>query len=224
MTTGYRLYYAPDNASLCVRLALEEMELPYETVLVDRTAQAQRSSNYLSLNPNGLIPVLETADGVIFETGAILLWLADKHGKLAPAHDAPTRGDFLKWMFWISNALQLTLRMTCYPEKFCQAAPDELRNQNIERLKDLLDIAESQMELTQVSVLQCYMAPILRWLALHPVGHTEWFQLNDWPRLKTFCEIMDVRPSAIRAAQAEGLGNTPFSNPQYPNPPEGVAI
>ncbi len=51
--------------------------MPYRTVLVDRAAQAQKSPAYLALNPNGLIPVLETPHGPVFETAAILLWLAE---------------------------------------------------------------------------------------------------------------------------------------------------
>lgn len=60
MTTAFRLHYAPDNASLIVRLTLEQLGLEYETVLVDRSRQGQRSAAYLQMNPNGLIPVLET--------------------------------------------------------------------------------------------------------------------------------------------------------------------
>ena len=97
----YRLHYAPDNASLIIRLALEELELPYETVLVDRARTAQQSAEYLALNPNGLIPVLETPHGALFETGAILLWLADTEGKLAPPPESAARGNFLKWLFFV---------------------------------------------------------------------------------------------------------------------------
>ncbi|MCB1329029.1 MAG: glutathione S-transferase N-terminal domain-containing protein, partial [Maritimibacter sp.] len=71
------LHYAPDNASLIIRIALEELGLPYETRLVDRQAEAQKSPAYLALNPQGLIPVLETPEGPIFETAAILLWLGE---------------------------------------------------------------------------------------------------------------------------------------------------
>ena len=59
------LHYAPDNASLIVRLALEQLRLPYETRLIDRAAAEQTSAAYRQLNPAGLIPVLETADGPI---------------------------------------------------------------------------------------------------------------------------------------------------------------
>ena len=82
---NYVLHYAPDNASLIIRAALEVRGLPYATQLVDRGTQEQSTPAYRALNPNGLIPVLETPQGPVFETGAILLWLADTHGGLGPA-------------------------------------------------------------------------------------------------------------------------------------------
>ena len=105
MKTPYRLHYAPDNASLVIRLVLEEMALPYETTLVDRARKEQEGAAYRALNPNGLIPVLVTPQGPIFETAAILLWLADTHGRMAPRSDSPERAAFLKWLFFLSNTL-----------------------------------------------------------------------------------------------------------------------
>ncbi len=113
----YVLHYAPDNASLIVRLALEHRRIPYRTKLVDRAARGQDAPGYRALNPHGLIPVLETRQGPLFETGAILLWLADTHGGLGPAPHAPDRGDFLKWLFYVSNTLHPALSMMFYPEK-----------------------------------------------------------------------------------------------------------
>ncbi|MCX8224579.1 MAG: glutathione S-transferase, partial [Sulfitobacter sp.] len=118
---SYILHYAPDNASLIIRLALEALGQPYRTVLVDRAASAQTSPAYLALNPHGLIPVLECPDGAIFETGAILLWLTDRHGELGPKVHSPKRADFLKWLFFISNTVHPALRMTFYPEKYAGA-------------------------------------------------------------------------------------------------------
>jgi glutathione S-transferase len=119
----YRLHYAPDNASLVVRLALEELGQPYDTVLVDRAARGHKAPEYRALNPAGLIPVLETPDGPVFETGAILLWLADRHGALAPAPDSPDRGAFLKWLFFTSNTLHAGLRMRFYPAQYAAGDP-----------------------------------------------------------------------------------------------------
>ncbi len=223
MTTPYRLHYAPDNASLCVRLALEEIGIPFEAVLVDRKAKAQRSPEYLALNPNGLIPVLETPDGTLFETAAILLWLADRHNALFPAVGDPERADALKWLFWLSNTLHPALRMLFYAKKYAKDA-DGLRDATKARLIGLLDILADGPDLTPPSVLACYVAPMLRWLALYPSGETDWFDLTRWPSLHRFAQAMDTRTATLSAVTAEGLGPTPFSAPSYPNPPEGSAL
>ena len=95
----YVLHYAPDNASLIVRLALEHRGLPYRAALVDRAAKAQETTGFRKLNPNGLIPVLETPEGPLFETGAILLYLAEKFGAFLP-QDPTRRTEALSWLFW----------------------------------------------------------------------------------------------------------------------------
>ena len=110
MKDQYTLHYAPDNASFIVRIALEMMGTPYRVELVDRSSAAQSAPAYRALNPLGMIPALETNEGVIFETGAILLWLADKHQSLYPRPNDPARGDALKWLFFISNSLHAGLR------------------------------------------------------------------------------------------------------------------
>src|SRR6056297_574299 len=127
MTQPFRLHYAPDNASLIIRLALEEMGQPYVTALVNRAAREHESPAYRALNPNGLIPVLETPDGAIFETGAILLWLADRHGALAPSLGSGERAAFLKWFFFLSNTLHPALRCTFYPGQYVGNDPNAQR-------------------------------------------------------------------------------------------------
>ena len=63
-----QLHYFPSNASITPHILLEEMGLPYELKLVDRANNAQKSPEYLKLNPNGLIPVLVDDDLVLYET------------------------------------------------------------------------------------------------------------------------------------------------------------
>ena len=112
----YRLHYAPDNASLIIRLVLDGAGIPYRTVLVDRAARQQDSPAYRALNPTGLIPTLETPVGPISETGAILLWLADTH-HLGPGPADPDRPAFLKWLFFLSNTAHADLRQIFYPHQ-----------------------------------------------------------------------------------------------------------
>lgn len=234
----YVLHYAPDNASLIVRLVLEEMELPYRTALVDRSRSAQDSAPYRALNPAGLIPVLETDHGPLFETGAILLWLADTHGSMAPAPDAPDRGDFLKWLFFTSNTLHAQLRMLFYPAKYVGddlSAQAQLRHTLTRRsptqmtLPDALDLLDAREATRDHSaprapdVLDYYVMAILRWCRLYPVDQTTWFDLQEFPALLKLAQDLEARAAAHAAQTAEGLGATPFSAPTYANPPEGSA-
>jgi len=226
MTSILRLHYAPDNASLCVRIALEELGVPFETALVDRRTKAQRSAAYLALNPNGLIPVLETPHGPMFETGAILTWLSDRHGGLLPVPDAAERAHAMQWMFWLANTLHPTLRTLFYPDTITNGDHADLKTK--ERLIAALTVLENAanavwLDAGDATAMGCYLGPMLRWCTLYGDG-PRWFDLAGWPRLHVFAQRAETRPAVIRAAKAEGLGPTPFSAPIHPNPPEGSAL
>ena len=100
-----RLHFHPGNASFAPHLLLQELGIPHELVLVDRAAQAHKSPAYLRLNPNGLIPVLEDGDRVLYETAAILLHLADRHPEagLLPPLGSAARAQAYKWLCWLST-------------------------------------------------------------------------------------------------------------------------
>ena len=234
MKPEYRLHYAPDNASLVIRLVLEELGQPYETVLVDRKAQAQNSPEYRALNPGGLIPVLETPDGPVFETAAILLWLSERHAAMAPQPGSADRAAFLKWLFFASNTLHADLRMLFYPDKYIGAAKgdqDQLQKvlrQRLHRHLTSLDQAAAArpawLGAPQPSVLDYYLACQMRWMALYPAqADKSWFVIAHYPSLQRLCAALEHRPAVTAAREAEGLGATPFTSPAYANPPEGSA-
>ena len=227
----YRLHYAPDNASLIIRLALEEMDLPYQTLLVDRAAKAQRSAAYLRINPMGLIPALETPDGPMFETAAILLWLADKYGLLAPLPGTPDRAPFLSWLFACSNGLHTDLRQLFYPHLYAGAdqaghvAQTRARiSRSLDRLEALAGRGQPWFGAEAPSILDLYVGVMLRWPALYPAEECAWYDLARWPQLQAMATRLEARPSMARAITAEGLGPTPLSAPIYPVPPEGSAL
>jgi glutathione S-transferase len=224
------LHYAPDNASLIVRLVLEELGLPYRCVLVDRRARAQKSPAYLALNPQGLIPVLETPHGPIWETGAILLWLAEMTGRMLPPPGDADRGVALGWLFFLSNTLHADLRMQFYPARY---APDPaaIRSLTTARLAGHFRLLEGLAGQGQPwfgaaypSVLDCYAAVAMRWAALYTAGGPRWFHAADYPALQAMALRLEARPCALAAARAEGLGLSPFSDPALPDPPEGAAL
>lgn len=230
----YRLHYAPDNASLIIRLVLEELGQPFACQLVDRKAEAQRSASYLTLNPNGLIPVLETPDGPVFETAAILLWLSGRHGAMAPAETSPDRAGFLKWLVFTANTLHADLRMLFYPGKYIggdHGQQAQLRHMMRERLHGhLTRLSNAASErppwlgAPQPSVLDCYLACLLRWMALYPAdADRSWFALERYPALHHMAARLERLPATQAAQAAEGLGPLPFTSPVYATPPEGSA-
>jgi GST-like protein len=100
-----QLYSVPTPNGVKASIALEEMGLPYEPHFVDITKNESFSPEFLSLNPNGKIPAIidpNGPDGVpfgLFESGAILLYLAEKTGLFLPS-DAALRYETIQWVFF----------------------------------------------------------------------------------------------------------------------------
>lgn len=83
-------------------IALEEMGIPYSVRAIDLSAKEQKQAAFLDLNPNGRIPVIidhDNDDFVVFESGAILLYLAEKTGKLLPK-EAKARSQVVQWLMF----------------------------------------------------------------------------------------------------------------------------
>ena len=218
----YVLHQIDDWASLIIRLALEEMALPYRLHRHDFDAGSLDDPAFRALNPQGLIPVLETPDGPIFETAAILLWLADRHGLMAPVPQTPDRAAFLSWLLFVSNTLHPTVMAQIYPGRLageaaaplaCQAAFARLQGQ-CAMLEAIFGKAPAWANADAPSILSPYLAVLLRWaqvLAADPACNID---LAAYPALHGHLVKLETRPAFVRVAQAEALGPTPFSNPQ----------
>ena len=100
-----QLYSLPTPNGVKVSIMLEELGVPYEAHLVDIMKDESKDPAFLTLNPNGKIPAIIDPDGPggqpigLFESGAILLYLADKHGRFIPA-DPAKRWETIAWLFW----------------------------------------------------------------------------------------------------------------------------
>ncbi|MGN6538734.1 MAG: glutathione S-transferase N-terminal domain-containing protein [Mesorhizobium sp.] len=105
-----QLYSAPTPNGVKVSIMLEEIGLPYEPHYIDIGKDESWTPEYLALNPNGKIPAIVDPDGPdgkpfgLFESGAILLYLAEKTGKLLPA-DAALRYETIQWVFFQMAAI-----------------------------------------------------------------------------------------------------------------------
>ena len=99
-----KFYYnlAPNPTK--VALALEEMGLPYELVPVDTRKGEQHLPAFLAINPNAKVPAIVDGDTTVFDSNAILLYLAEKSGKFAPT-SPPGRGEMLSWMMFVASGI-----------------------------------------------------------------------------------------------------------------------
>ena len=224
----YRLFEAPDNASLVVRIVLEELGVPYETQRVDRAVREQESAAYRALNPKGLIPVLIVDGEAVFETAAIILTLAERHGALAPPPGHPGRPGLLKWLFFVSNTVHADCRLAFYSDKYI--GPDEedrrrflaLTQARIRRDFGILDEALESgrgpyLFGTEPTVADIYAGACLRWAQLYPREGEGRVKAAVFPRLLRMVGQLEARPAVVRACHADGLEAPFFTAPGYPS-------
>ncbi len=95
-----KLYWAPRTRSFTALWLMEEAGRPYERVLTDITTGAQKTSEYLAINPMGKVPALGDGDATLAEAAAICAYVAERYpqAKLAPPLGDPLRAKYLYWL------------------------------------------------------------------------------------------------------------------------------
>jgi len=149
----YQLYYYPCNASLAPHFVLEEMGVDFELVLVDRKSEAQKSEEYLALNPAGRIPTLvdksNEEDLVLFESPAICTYLAEQHPEfnLIPLAGATHRAKFHQWIMYLTNTLQAELMIYFYPQKHTldETAAGNIKKQQENRVTEMFELLDNEL-------------------------------------------------------------------------------
>ncbi|MGI4747895.1 MAG: glutathione S-transferase N-terminal domain-containing protein, partial [Janthinobacterium lividum] len=97
-----QFYYSLAPNPMKVALFLEESGLPYELVPVDTRTGAQFDPAFVALNPNGKVPCIVDGDVTVFDSNAILLYLAEKTGLFLPEATPALRGDLLSWLMFVA--------------------------------------------------------------------------------------------------------------------------
>ena len=134
-------------------IMLEEIGLPYEPHFVDITKNETWGPEFLSLNPNGKIPAIIDPDGpggkplALFESGAILIYLAEKTGQLIPA-DAAGRYETIQWVMWQMGGLGPMFGQLGFFHRFAGKAIEDKRplERYVAESKRLLGVLDGRLE------------------------------------------------------------------------------
>ncbi len=147
-----QLYSLPTPNGVKVSIALEELELPYEPHLIDIGKNETWVPEYLSLNPNGKIPAIIDPNGPggkpfgLWESGAILLYLAEKTGKLLP-QDPALRYETIQWVFFQMAAVGPMFGQLGFFHKFAGSQYEDKRPRDryANETKRLLGVLEGRL-------------------------------------------------------------------------------
>ena len=148
-----QLYSLPTPNGVKVSIMLEEIGLPYEPHLIDIMKNETWGPEYLSLNPNGKIPAIIDPDGPggqplgLFESGAILIYLAEKTGRLLPA-DPAARYQTIQWVIWQMGGLGPMFGQLGFFHRFAGKDYEDKRPRDryVAESKRLLGVLETRLE------------------------------------------------------------------------------
>lgn len=193
------LYTAATPNGHKVSIALEELGLPYRVHVLDLMAGEQKRPAYLALNPNGRIPTIvdrDAQDFAVFESGAILIYLAEKSGKFLPK--APrARVEVLEWlMFQMGNFGPMLGQAHHFRRMAKEKVPyaiDRYSNE-AKRLYGVMDKRLGQVEYLAGDYSIADMAT-LPWAARHP---WQGIELETYPNVKRWYDAQAARPAVQR--------------------------
>lgn len=217
----YKLHGVADWGSQVIHLVLAEMEVPFTFHPVDWQAGGLKTPEFLALNPFGRVPVLETPDGPIFETAAMLLYLAERHPGFAPDPADADRGAFLSWFALVTNSLHPLAMTSLHPEQpggeaVAPAVADVTHARLRQHLALLDGVAASGvwwLSPHRPSILSLYLAMLLRWIKAFPAYARHSIPSSDYPALHAMAVGLENHPRIRAILKVEGLTGPAFSDP-----------
>lgn len=190
------LYTAATPNGWKVSIALEEMGLPYQVRPVSLMKGEQKEEWFLKLNPNGRIPVIvdhDNDDFVVFESGAILLYLAEKTGKLIP-QDEKGRSRVIQWLMFQMGGIgpmmgQANVFYRYAPEKI-QYAIDRYQKES----RRLFEVLERRLRESEYLAGEYSIADIANWSWVHTYERPG-VSIEGLPHLTRWLDAIAARPA-----------------------------
>lgn len=214
-------YYTSPNARKALMM-LEEIELPYEVRWTDISAGDQYAESYGTISPNRKIPAMVDHEGpggrpvTVFESGAILLYLAEKTGRLLPP-DPVRRWNVIQWLFWQTSSQGPLLGQAAHFVSHAasrgvdvQYAVERYRREAW-RLYRVLDarLAGRDYIDDEFSIADIAAFPWVR------VAKGQGVNLDDFPNVKRWCDAVAQRPSARKKLDRDNAAKQAAKDTYY---------
>ena len=200
MSKPIDFYYSPTPNGWKISIMLEECELPYNTILMDLKKGDQFQSDFLRISPNNRMPAIvdyneKSAPVTIFESGAILLYLAEKTGKFIP-NSKLGKKRVMEWLFWQVGNLG---PMGGQHSHFWNYAPESEKdgyaaNRYAEEYDRCFEVLERQLEGKEYIVNEYSIADIISWpwvLIAKAMGRS----LDAYPNVTNWRQRVKERPA-----------------------------
>jgi glutathione S-transferase/GST-like protein len=199
------LYTAPTPNGWKASIALEELGLPYEVHLINLLAGEQKTPEYLKINPNGRIPTIVDRDAdnfAVFESGAILIYLAEKTGRLMPK-DPKGRSLVIQWVMFQMGGIgpmqgQANVFFRYFPEKI-ESVISRYQNET----KRLYTVLDRRLDGREWLADDYSIADIANWgwVRAHAWAGVD---IDDLPHLSRWNDAMAARPACQRGVEVPG--------------------
>ena len=189
---------------------LEELSIPYKVKEIDLIKGDQKKKSFLKINPNGRIPaIIDRGENnlAIFESGAIMIYLAEKTGKLLPS-DPTKKSEVLQWLMFQMGGVgpmmgQANVFYRYFPEKL-QSVIDRYQNES----KRLFTVIDKHLQSNQYLAQDFSIADIANWswIRIHKWSGVE---IEDLPNLKRWMDEISLRPACIKGVQIPRVRERP---------------
>jgi GST-like protein len=196
-----KFYYSLAPNPMKVALFLEEAGLEYEAVPVDTRKGEQFAPAYAGLNPNNKVPCIVDRDAVVFDSNAILLYLAEKTGKFLPSSAPKTRGEMLSWLMFVASGIGPYSGQCVHFRHFAPEPKEYAVKRYLFEAKRHWGIVNDRLAKHEFMVGSDYSIvdmAVWGWARMVPfvLGDSAWDEL---PHLKRLFDWVSSRPAADRA-------------------------
>ena len=199
-------YYNLAPNPMKVALFLEEAGLDYETVPVDGRKGEQHAAAFKALNPNAKLPVIVDGDATVFDSSAILLYLADKTGQFLPKAGDKARGEMLSWLMFVASGIGPYSGQAVHFKHFAPKPQDYAIERYDFEAERHWDIVEARLAKGTYMLGDDYTIvdmAVWGWARMLPfvMGEAAWERL---PNVKRLLDAVNARPAAGRAEALKG--------------------